>query len=87
MQITQAVTTGEAGETDVDACSPTHSRDTMEALPEAHGRSSKQREPPENLQKEAMENDRGEAFGSGPTALRPSPQMRDPLLSPSPLLL
>ena len=59
MQITQAVTTGQAGETDADACSPTHSRDTMEALPEAHGHSSKQHEPPENLQKKkAMEKGR-----------------------------
>ena len=67
----RAVTTDQAGETDVDACSPTHSGNTMEVLPEAHGRSSNQHEPSENLQKEASENDRAKAFGSGPTALRP----------------
>ena len=43
----------------------------MEVLPEAHGRSSEQHEPLENLRKEAMENDRGEAFGYGSTTLRP----------------
>ena len=59
-------------ETDADACSSTRSRYTMEVLPEAHGRSSKQREPPENLQKRKLwRMDRGEAFGSGPTTLRP----------------
>ena len=41
MQITQAVATDQAGETDADACSPAHSEDTMEVLPEAHRRSSK----------------------------------------------
>ena len=68
MQITQAVTTDQAGETDADACSATHSGDTMEVLPEAHGHSSKQHEPPETCRKKL---DRGEAFGSGPTTLRP----------------
>ena len=61
-QTNQTVTTDQAGETYVDACSPTHIGDTMEVLPEAHGRSSEQHEPPENLRKETMENDRGEAF-------------------------
>ena len=51
MQITQAVTTDQAGETDADACSATHSGDTMEVLPEAHGHSSKQHEPPETCRK------------------------------------
>ena len=59
----------------------------MEVLPEAHGRSSKQREPPENLQKsERLRMNRGEAFGFGPTALRP-PQMHDSPLTASPILL
>ena len=44
---------------------------TTEVLPEAHGRSSKQREPPENLQRRTIENGRGQASGLGPTALRP----------------
>ena len=56
----------------------------MEVLPEAHGRSSKQHEPPENLQKEVMENGRREAFGSGLTTLRPPP-MRDPFSQRLPL--
>ena len=72
MQITQAVTTDQAGETDADACSPTHSEETMEVLPEAHGHSSEQHEPPENLQERKLwRMDRGEAFGYGPTTLRP----------------
>ena len=72
MQNTRAVTTDQAGGTDADACSSTDSKDTMEVLPEAHGRSSKQREPPENLQKRKLwRMDRGEAFGFGPTTLRP----------------
>ena len=54
----------------------------MEVLPEAHGRSSKQREPPENLQeRKRWRMNRGEAFGFGPTALRP-PQCTMPPLSP-----
>ena len=58
---------------------PTHTGAKTEVLPEAHGRSTEQHEPPENLQKKAMENDRGEAFGYGPTALRP-PQCAIPFL-------
>ena len=48
-QSTRAVTTDQAGE---QMPMPDHLRakgDTMEVLPEAHGHSSKQREPPENL--------------------------------------
>ena len=45
------VTTDQVGETDVDACSPAHSGDTMEVLLEAHGRSSKQHESPETCRK------------------------------------
>ena len=57
----------------------------MEVLPEAHVHSSKQREPPENLQKRKLwRMDRGEAFGSGPTALRP-PQCTIPLSPRLPL--
>ena len=84
---TQAVTTDQAGETDADACSSTDSRDMMEVLPEAHGRSSKQREPPENLQKKkAMENGRRRSvrFRSDITS---SSQTRDPSLTTSPSLL
>ena len=55
----------------------------MEVLPEAHGRSSKQREPPENLQKrKRWRMNRGEAFGFGPTTLRP-PQCAIPSLHAS----
>ena len=47
----------------------------MEVLPEAHGRSSEQREPPRKpAHKKAMELGRKterEASGFGPTALRP----------------
>ena len=39
----------------------------MENLPEAHGRSTEQIQPLENLRKEGY----GEAFGHSPTALRP----------------
>ena len=49
-QSTRAITTEQAGE---QMPMPDRLRtkgDTMEVLPEAHGRSSKQREPPENLQ-------------------------------------
>ena len=53
MQTNQTVTTDQAGETDADAYSPTHTGDTMEVLPEAHGRSTEQHEPPEDLQKES----------------------------------
>ena len=71
-QSTRAVTTDQAGE---QMPMPDRLRakgDTMEVLPEAHGRSSKQREPPENLQKrERWRMHRGEASGFGPTALRP----------------
>ena len=57
----------------------------MEVLPEAHGRSSKQREPPENLQeRKRWRMNRGEAFGFGPTALRP-PQCTIPLSPRLPL--
>ena len=57
----------------------------MEVLPEAHGRSSKQREPPENLQKrERWRMHRGEASGFGPTALRP-PQCAMPFSQRLPL--
>ena len=57
----------------------------MEVLPEAHGRSSKQREPPNNLQKRKRSRmNRGEAFGFGPTALRP-PQMPAPFSPRLPL--
>ena len=49
--------------TDADTCSSAHERETMEVLPEAHGHSSKQREPPENLQRRTMENGGGEASG------------------------
>ena len=52
-RIIKTVTTDQAGETDADACSPTHTREKMEVLPEAHGRSSEQHEPPENLRKES----------------------------------
>ena len=68
MQITRAVTTDHAGETDADARSLAHSGETMEVLPEAHGHSSKQHQPPETCRKKL---DRGEAFDSGPTTLRP----------------
>ena len=55
--------------------------DTMEGLPEAHGRSSKQREPPRKPgHTKAMELGRKterEASGFGPTALRPL-YARDP---------
>ena len=56
-QSTRAVTTEQAGE---QMSMPARLRtkgDRMEVLPEAHGRSSKQREPPENLQRRAMENE------------------------------
>ena len=59
MQTNPMATTNQAGETDADVCSSARSRDTMEVLPEAHGHSSKQHEPPENLQKKkAMEKGR-----------------------------
>ena len=51
---TQAVTTDQAGGTDADACSSSHSGDTMEVLPEAHGRSSKLHEPPETCRKKLV---------------------------------
>ena len=60
MQTNQTVTTDQAGETDADACSPMHTGDTMEVLPEAHGRSSEQHEPPETCRKESYgERQRG----------------------------
>ena len=43
----------------------------METLPEAHGRSTEQSQPPENLRKMAMESGRGEGLGPSPAALRP----------------
>ena len=43
-------------------CSRTQ-RNEMETLPEALGRSTEQSQPPENLRKMAMENDRGEELG------------------------
>ena len=52
-QTNQTVATNQAGKTDADAYSPTHTGDTMEVLPEAHGRSTEQHEPPEDLQKES----------------------------------
>ena len=53
-------------------------------LSEAHGRSSKQREPPENLQRRAMENEqrRSVRFRSNSTS---SSSMRDPLSPRLPL--
>ena len=39
--------------------------------PEALGRSAEQSQPPENLRKMAMENDRGEELGPSPATLRP----------------
>ena len=57
----------------------------MEVLPEAHGRSSKQREPPRKLaEKKLWRMDRGEAFGSSPTTLRP-PQCTTPFSQCLPL--
>ena len=55
----------------------------MQVLPEAHGRSSKQRELPETCRKEAMENRRGEASGlrSDSTSSSTTP---DPFLYMSP---
>ena len=56
----------------------------MEILPKAHGRSTEQNQPPENLRKKAMENDREEEFGpqSDSTSF---PLMRDPSLLRLPL--
>ena len=43
----------------------------METLPEALGRSAEQSQPPENLRRMAMENDKGEELGPSLAALRP----------------
>ena len=43
----------------------------MEALPEALGHSAEQSQPPENLRKTAMENERGEELDPSPAAPRP----------------
>ena len=43
----------------------------METLPEALGRSAEQSQPPENLRKVAMKNDRGEELGPNLVALCP----------------
>ena len=56
----------------------------METLPEAHRHSAEQSQPPENLHRMAMENDRGEELGSSPTTLIPS-QNAISLSSPLPL--
>ena len=82
MQITQAVTTDQAGETDADACSPTHSGDTMEVLPEAHGRSSKQHGPPETCRKKLWRTT--EEKRSVPVRQHFVLPMRDPPLTISP---
>ena len=61
----------QAGEwQNTNACSRTH-KSEMETLPEALGRSAEQSQPPENLRRMAMENDRGEELGPSPAALRP----------------
>ena len=69
----ESVTTEQAGE-QMSMPVRQHKRGKrMEVLPEAHGRSSEQREPPRNLHREsygAMEKER-EASGFGPTTLRP----------------
>ena len=57
------VTTEQAGEQMPMPARPRTKEYTMEVLLEAHGRSSKQREPPETCKKEAMENGGGEVFG------------------------
>ena len=49
----------------------THTENEMETLSEALGRSAEQSQPPENLRRMAMENDRGEELGPSPAALRP----------------
>ena len=56
----------------------------MEALPEALGHSAEQSQPPENLRKMVMENDRGEELdpSSGSTS---SSLMHDPIIIPLPL--
>ena len=72
------VTTEQAGEQMPMPARPRTKEYTMEVLPEAHRRSSKQCEPPETCKKEAMENGGGEAFGpqsdntSSSTACAPS---------------
>ena len=73
----RSVTTDQAGE---QMPMPDRLRakgDTTEVLPEAHGRSSKQREPPENLQRRAMENEQRRSvrfrFDSTSSSLMPPP--------------
>ena len=68
---TKIVTIGESARQNTGFCSRTH-RSGMETLLEALGRSVEQSQPPENLRKMAMENDRGEELGPGPATLRPS---------------
>ena len=63
--------------TDADACSLQRSKGSRsEELQKAHGRSSKQHEPPQNLHRESYgaseRRTESEASGIGPTALRPS---------------
>ena len=82
----RTVTTEQAGE-QMSMLVPLRTKGgTMEVLPEAHGLSSKQREPPENLQRRAMENEqkRSVRFRSDSTS---SSSMRDPPLAASPSLL
>ena len=59
----ESVTTEQAGEQMPMSVRLRTKGDRMEVLPEAHGRSSKQREPSETCTKEAMENGGGEASG------------------------
>ena len=80
------VTADQAGETDADARSPTHTGDKKEILPKAHGRSTEQNQPPENLRKES--------YGEGQRRRVRStvrhhfvPSNARSLLSPSPSLL
>ena len=81
------VKTEQAGEQMPMPARPHTKEYTMEVLPEAHGRSSKQHEPPETCKKEAMEKG-GEAFGlqsdstSSSTTRRPSSLCLPPFIDP-----
>ena len=86
-----SVTTEQAGEQmPMPVRYNTERRYRMEVLPEAHGRSSEQREPPRKpAHTKAMELGRKterEASGFGPTALRPL-YARDPFFLLVSLLL